>query len=225
MPAKLHVRAIQRWAGGAGRFLVVAPGDLPSQCALELTERHRREAPGFVALAGCWIGEGRSWIKMHPPHHRADQALNVPAIMGSAYGPKDQFNALFAARPRKSVAAKISAVVRMHGLRQSGSRPRCVDLALSQPSTFVIDGVQHTEAERDTRRLVHRQMKSDDHAGEHVDGERQPWSLVHRLPCCFIDRENIDFCVVDLHDFERSRRHILTWHGLCGFDALRVFAL
>ena len=32
----------------------------PSQCALELTERHRREAPGFVALAGCWIGEGGS---------------------------------------------------------------------------------------------------------------------------------------------------------------------
>src|SRR5271163_2853391 len=144
---------------GAVDFLVVAPGDLPSQCALELTERHRREAPGFVALAGCWIGEGRSWIKMHPPHHRADQALNVAAIMGSAYGPKDQLNALFAARPRKSVAAKISAVVRMHGLRQSGSRPRCVDLALSQPSAFVIHGVQHTEAERDTRRLVHRQMK------------------------------------------------------------------
>ena len=62
-------------------------------------------------------------------------------------------------------------------------------------------------------------------SGEHVDGERQPWSLVHRLPCRFIDQENIDFCVVDLHDFERSRRHILAWHGLCGFDALRVFAL
>ncbi len=170
--------------------------------------------PNVVALAGRWIGEGRSWIKMHSPHHRAAKELNVPAIMGRADGPKDQLNALFAARLCKSMAAKISAVVRMHGLRQSGGWPRRVDLAFGQPTGFVIDGIQHAETERDARRFVHRQMKSDDQAGEYVDGERQPRSLVHRLPCRFIDQENIDFCVIDLHDFERSRRHILTWHGL-----------
>src|SRR5271166_3201008 len=163
---------------GTVYFLVVASGDLPSQRAFELTERHRREAPGFVALASARIGEGRSWIEMHAPHHRADQPLDVPAIMGSAYGSKDQFDALFAARPSEGVAAEIGTVVRMHGLGQSSGWPRRVDLTLLQPGTFVVNGVQHAQSEGDARRLIHRQMKSDDHTGEHVDGEGQPWSLV-----------------------------------------------
>jgi hypothetical protein len=102
---------------GAVNFFVVAPGDLPSQRALKFAEHHRRKMPRFVALAGCWVSEGRARIEMHPPHHCADQALNMPAIMRSAYGPKDQLDALFAARPCKSMAAKIGAIVRVHGSR------------------------------------------------------------------------------------------------------------
>jgi hypothetical protein len=60
---------------------------------------------------------------------------------------------------------------------------------------------------------------------KHVDGERQPWSLVHRLPCRFIDKEDIDLGAVDLHDLERPGRCILPRHNLCGLDALCVFAL
>ncbi|WP_409455209.1 hypothetical protein [Methylocystis sp. H62] len=205
---------------GAVNFLVVAPGDLPTQRALEFAERHRREVFRFVALAGCWIGESRARIKMHAPHHRANQALNVPAIMRSADGPQDELNAFFAARPCKSMAAEISAIVCMHGLGQPRGRPRRVDLALLQPCALVVNRVQHAEAERDARRLVHRQMKTNDHAREHVDGERQPGSPFHCFPCRYIDQENIDLCVINLHDFKRSRCHILTRHGLCGFDGL-----
>jgi hypothetical protein len=68
-------------------------------------------------------------------------------------------------------------------------------------------------------------MKSNDDAREHVDGERQPWPLVHRLPCRIIDKEDIDLSMVDLYDFERPGRRILPRYSLCGFDALRVFAL
>jgi hypothetical protein len=68
-------------------------------------------------------------------------------------------------------------------------------------------------------------MKPDDHAREHVDGERQPGPLVHRLPSRFIDKENVDLGVVDLYDLERPGRCILPWHSFRGFDALRVFAL
>ena len=85
--------------------------------------------------------------------------------------------------------------------------------------------VQPAQAERNAGRLVHGQMKPDDQARENVDGERQPWSLVHRLPRRFIDKEDIDLGVVDLHDFERPGRCIFPRQSPCGFDALRVFAL
>ena len=75
-------------------LLVVAPGDLPTERAFELAERHRRQARGIVALASARIGEGRSGEKVHPPHRRADQALDVAAVVGSAYRPKDQLDAL-----------------------------------------------------------------------------------------------------------------------------------
>jgi hypothetical protein len=68
-------------------------------------------------------------------------------------------------------------------------------------------------------------MKPDDHAREHVDGERQPGPLVHRLPRRLIDKEDIDLGVVDLYDLKRPGCCILPRHGFRGFDALRVFAL
>ena len=147
-------------------LLVVAPGDLPAERTFELAERHGREARRIVALASVRIGEGRSGIKMHPPHRRADQALYVAAVMGSAYRSKDQLDALFPACPRECAAAEIGAVVRMHGLGQSGRRPRRIDLALLQPRALVVNRVQHAQAQRNAGRLVHGQMKPDDHARE-----------------------------------------------------------
>jgi hypothetical protein len=91
-------------------LLVVAPGDLPAERAFELAECHGGEARGIVVLASVRIGEGRSGIKMHPPHHRADQALDVAAVMGSACGSKDQLDALFPACPREGVATEVCAV-------------------------------------------------------------------------------------------------------------------
>ncbi len=84
---------------------------------------------------------------MHASHHRANQALNVPAIMRRACGPKDELDALFAARPCKSTAMKISVIVRVHGLGQSGGRPGSVNLAFLQPRALVVNRVQHAEAE------------------------------------------------------------------------------
>src|SRR5271166_7127744 len=74
---------------GAMNFLIVASGDFPSQRALEFAERHGREPPGLVALAGDRIGKCRSRIEMNSPHHRSDQTLDVAAIVGSACGAKD----------------------------------------------------------------------------------------------------------------------------------------
>jgi len=68
-------------------------------------------------------------------------------------------------------------------------------------------------------------MKPDDHAGKHVYGERQPRPLIHRLSGLFVDQENVDLGVVDLHDLKRSRHHVLTWNRLRGFDALQVLTL
>ena len=124
-------------------LLVVAPGDLPAERAFELAERHGGEACGIVALARARIGEARSGEEVHPPHRRADQALDVAAVMGSAFGSKDQLDALFPACPRESVAAEIGAVVRMHCLGQSGRRPRRIDLALLQPGALVVNRIQH----------------------------------------------------------------------------------
>lgn len=75
----------------------------------------------------------------------------------------------------------------LSGCTASGNPAASHDAAISRSfnqETLVVDRVQHAEAKGDARRLVHRQMKSHDHAGEHVDGERQPRSLVH-LPSLF----------------------------------------
>src|ERR1700730_1752592 len=47
-------------------------------------------------------------------------------------------------------------------------------------------------------------MKPRDHAREDVDGEGQPRPAWQRRACQFVDNDDIDFRMIDLHDLERT---------------------
>jgi hypothetical protein len=68
-------------------------------------------------------------------------------------------------------------------------------------------------------------MKPDNHAREHINGEREPRPLIDRLPCLLVDKEDIHFGVADLHDLERPGCGVLPWRSSRSLDALRVFSL
>src|SRR5271165_2151884 len=78
----------------AVNFLIVAPGDFPAQSALELAERHGRKPGGVVVLPRRRIGESRPRVKVDAPHDRADQPLDVTAVVGCANGSPNEFYAL-----------------------------------------------------------------------------------------------------------------------------------
>src|SRR5258708_36837175 len=47
-------------------------------------------------------------------------------------------------------------------------------------------------------------MKPRHHAREDVDGEGQPRPAWQRRACQFVDNDDVDFCMIDLHDLKRT---------------------
>ena len=182
--------------------LVIVAGDLPGDPSLQLRQRHPCRRGGLIAAPVGGIAERRSRQHVHRAHRGADQALDVAAKMRHGDRSPLHLDAVIAAGPLEGTAAEIGAVVDMQGLGQAGGRPGRVNATLGQPAGLVVDGVQETEADRGARRRLHGQMEARHHAGHHVNGQRDPRPS-SGLAVGLVDDDDIDLCVVDLHDLKR----------------------
>ena len=192
-----------------GMPLGVVARDFQRDPALQLVERHRRARPRVIVAAMLDIAERRSRQEMNRAHHRADQALDMAAIVRRGDGPVDKGNPIFLSAPPQSMREKILAVVDVNRVGKSGRRPIRVDVADREPS--LLRQRQMLDCQRDgySRGGLEGEMKSGDHAARDVDRQRQPWPLDGRAIDGIHD-DQIHHRMIDLHDLERMVGAILT---------------
>src|SRR3974390_2133744 len=100
---------------------------------------------------------------MHLAHHRANQTLDVAAIVRLAGRTPNDVDPFVPASANERLAPEIRAVVDGSCLRQTGDWPNGVDFALFQPCRLVVNGVEEAEAYRKTGRGIHREIEAGDH--------------------------------------------------------------
>ena len=154
---------------------------------------------------------------MHLAHHRANQTLNVAAIVRLAGRTPNDVDPFVPTSANEGLAPEICAVVDVNCLRQTGDPPNGVDFALFQPCRLVVNGVEEAEAYRKARRRIHRKVEADDHPREHVDGQRQPRPLQRSAGFLVYD-DQIHERVIDLNHLERSRGLVLAGNRGRRFD-------
>ena len=174
--------------------------------ALHLVERHRRaSSSGSRSPLLAHVREGRAGQQMDLAHHRADQPLDMPAIVRRAHRPI--VDAIpYCSQPRFSASEWNSLALSRCSRSgrpwtgQSPSTPR----AISQPAFGRAAWAMHSATRRRGRR-IERQMEARHASRVDIDRERQPRPL-DRLPRHAVDHDHIDQRVVDLDQRQRPRR-------------------
>ncbi len=186
----------------AVHFGVVSADDLQGEPSLKLVKRHGGVFFRIIGAAAGDIAEGRARQQMDSAHHRADQALDMPAIMRRGDRTMHQRNAVFRSPSRERAAAKLAAVVDVNHVRQARDRPVSVHATSLEPLGFRHHEVVDRQSDRRRRWRFQTEIETGHHAARHVDRERQPRALnrptVHR-----VDDENVDGRVVDLDNLKR----------------------
>src|SRR3954454_13189661 len=135
-------------------LLMVAPGDLPPDHALQLAQGQGRGL-GRVSLAALGkVAPGRARQEMHAAHHGADQPFDMAAVVRCAGQAPKGADAFVPAGADECPRAEVGAVVDVHGLGEPRHRPGRLDLTLLEPSRLVVDGVEQAQADRDPRGRV-----------------------------------------------------------------------
>src|SRR5271165_6649441 len=161
-------------------------------------------SPRIVFASFGRIAEGRAGQQMQFPHLRSDQAFDVAAKMRLSWRPPFDGYSRILASPLEGSAAEVGAIVDVERLGETGNGPLFRDLALSQPSRLVEDGMQQAKAGRQPGRSLHCHVEPSDYSAADVHREREPWSA-DRLPDFFVDHKYVCLRVVDLHQLERPR--------------------
>ena len=135
-------------------------------------------------------------------HHRADQPLDMAAIVRRAHRPVVDGDAILLASALQRLGPELLGVVEMQALRDAAHRPLCVDGALGEPA--ILGECCMGKAQRDGRRRgrLQRQMEARDTARADVDRQRQPWAL-NRFARLAVDHDHVDQRVVDLDQRQR----------------------
>ena len=99
--------------------LVVLLANLNCEPALQFCHRQDRLGLGWVGSLVLRIRPGRTGEQMHTAHDRADQTLDVPAIVRRGHRAQDQLDAVFVATSTQGSAGEIRAIVGVQGAWQS----------------------------------------------------------------------------------------------------------
>jgi hypothetical protein len=108
----------------------------------------------------------------------------------------------------EGAALKLSGVVDVYRLGESGHWPVLVNLTFAEPCRLIENGIQQAEAHRHARGRIHRHVKSGHDPREHVDGQGQPRAARHRRARPLVDNDDVDFGVIDLDHFKRTADRI-----------------
>ena len=186
-------------------------GDFQRQPVLQFVERHRRLYHGIVVATVLDAAEGRSRQQVDRPHHRADQTLDVTAVVRRPNRPVLQRNPVLLGAPLHRLRTEFPGIVDVNGLRQSLRGPVRVDPQALQPVEFGLHQVLNGQCHRQGRRRLQRQIESRNHAAGNVDGERQPGPL-QRFSMNPVHDNDIHQRVVDLNHLIGPFDLIAAWH-------------
>lgn len=156
---------------------VVPADDLQGEPPLKLVKRHGRVFFRIIGAAAGDIAEGRARQQMDRAHHRADQALDMPAIVWRGDRTVHERNAVLRGASRERAASKLARVVDVNHVRQARDRPVSLQPASGEPFGFGRHDVLDRQCDRRRRRRFQTEIEPRHHAARHVDRERQPRPL------------------------------------------------
>lgn len=191
-----------RHANAPMQITMIDAGDRVAEPALDLVDRHGGALLGIQVALLLDIGEGRSRQQMDLAHHRADQPLDVPAIVRGAYGTVVDGNAILLATALQRLGPELLGVVEVQSLGDAAHRPLRIDAALGQPALLGERCMGQAERHGRRRRRLQRQVEAGDAARADVDRQRQPRSL-DRCARLAIHYDHVDRRVVDLDQRQR----------------------
>jgi len=111
----------------------VIAGDLEDQPPLELIQGQRRSSGRRVLPTLGNAAERRARQQLNRAHHRANQTLDVAAIVRRRHRPVNELDPVFLGRPAQRPRAKLLGVVDVDRIGKTRGRPFRGDAEPRQP--------------------------------------------------------------------------------------------
>ena len=140
---------------------------------------------------------------MHRTHHSPDQPLDMPTKMRASRRAIDQIDPPFCAGRLKGTGSKIAAIVDVNAVGLSLRGPRDITLEVGQKLCFGGDGPREAQSHRKAGRRFKADVVSRHHARGDVDRQGHP-RPADGFALETVDKDDVRWCVIDLHNGQRS---------------------
>ena len=214
-----------------GVQIAVIPDHFQRQPSLQLVEGQRGVLGGVVVAKLGHVRKRRAREQMRGAHHRADQPLDMAAVVRPRHRAINQSNTMLIAAALERARLELLGVVEMERLGNPGDRPFGGDAQPRQPRLLRQDQMLDGQRHGSRRRRLERDIEPRHHAARHIDRQGQPRSP-DGLAMHGVDHEHVDLGMIDLHDFERMARTVFAHDrrearagGLRSFPVLQEQAL